>query len=327
MGSTDGATQSIRRLQLRAFAIRQFGEPGSVEELPKPEAQEGEVLVHVRAAGVNAMDPVLTTGIYKEMMDIRLPLIPGLAFSGTVEAIGSGVEGLVVGDEVFGCSTKPYFGEGTFAEFMTTSMDGLARKPASLSHADAAALPVAATTAIALVDAVALKKGETVVIVGAGGGVGSYATQLAARTGARVIAATRSDYADHVRGLGAADVIDYRAGDVAGQIRAMAPDGVDAIIDLHSDRDTLLGLATTAKQGGRVASPKNAVDAEALTELGLTGSNVNAATERIGELGDLVVSGELHAPVTRTFTLSETNDALDEQTSGQSRGKLVIVIE
>lgn len=312
---------------MRAFAVRQFGEAGSVQERPRPEAQAGEVLVHVRAAGVNAMDPILTTGAYKEMMEHRLPLIPGLDFSGTVEAVGSGVESFRVGDEVFGRSTKLHFGEGTFAEFVATPVSGVARKPASLSHTDAAALPLAGSAAIALVDAVELRSGETVVIVGAAGGVGSYATQLAARTGARVIAVTRSDHADHVRDLGAADVIDYSVGDVAAQIRAIAPDGVDAIIDLHSDRDALLGLVATAKRGGRIVSPLNAVDADALAELGLTGSNVSAATDRVGELGDLAASGVLRVPVTRTFTLGETNDALAEQASGQSRGKLVILIE
>ena len=312
---------------MRAFAIREFGHPGSVEELPAPEAGEGEALVHVRAAGVNAMDPILAAGSYRAMMEHRLPLIPGLEFSGTVDAVGPGVADLQVGDEVFGRSTKPYFGEGSFAEFMTTRTDGLARKPASLSHIDAAALPLAGTAALALVDAVGLKSGETVVIVGAGGGVGSYATQLAARTGARVVAVTRAASADHIRDLGAADVIDYATGDLAAQIRAMAPDGVDAIIDLHSDRDTLLRLASTAKRGARIASPVNAVDADALTQLGLTGSNVNAATDRVGELGDLVESGGLRVPVTRTFALRETNEALVEQASHQSRGKLVIVID
>ncbi len=312
---------------MRAFVVRQFGEAGSVEERPKPEAQDGEVLVRVRAAGVNAMDPILAAGTYRQMMEHRLPLIPGLDFSGTVEAVGAGVAGLVAGDEVFGRSTKPYFGDGTFAQFLTTPTDGLARKPASLSHTDAAALATAGTTAIALVEAVGLKRGETVVIVGAGGGVGSYATQLAVGTGARVIAVTRSDHAEHVRGLGAADVIDYATGDVAARIRAIAPDGVDAIIDLHSDRDTLLGLAATARRGGRIASPVNAVDTDALAERGLTGANVRAATERVGDLADLVTRGELQVPVTRTFTLEETRDALAAQASHQSRGKLVIVIE
>ena len=312
---------------MRAFVVREFGQPGSVEDLPTPQAGEGEVLVRVRAAGVNAMDPIITSGMYKEMMEHRFPLIPGLDFSGTVESVGSGVESFEVGEEVFGRSTKAYFGEGSFAEFMTSRTDGLAHKPASISHIDAAALPLAGSAALALVDAVGLKSGETVVIVGAAGGVGSYATQLAARTGARVIAVTRSDFADHVRGLGAADVIDYAAGDLAEQIRAMAPGGVDAIIDLHSDRDTLLGLASTAKRGGRIASPVNAVDADALTELGLSGGNVNAAAGRVGELGDLVESGTLRVSLTRTFRLRETNEALVAQASRQSRGKLVIVID
>ena len=157
--------------------------------------------------------------------------------------------------------------------------------------------------------------------------MGSFATELSARAGARVIAVTRADSADRVRGLGAADVIDYASGDLAAQIRAMAPGGVDAIIDLHSDRDTLLGLVSTVKRGGRVASPLNAVDAAALAELGLTGSNVNAATERVGELGDLVESRDLHVPLTRTFALRDTNEALVEQATHQSRGKLVIVID
>lgn len=200
----------------------------------------------------------------------------------------------------------------------------MARKPASLSHTDAAALPLAGTTAIALVDAVAPKSGESVVIVGAGGGVGSFATQLAARTGAHVIGITRSDYADFVRHLGASEVIDYTAGDVVEQIRGLAPDGVDAIIDLHSDRETLLGLASTVKRGGRIVSPLNAVDVDALTERGLTGSNVSAAVDRLAELGDLMAEGALRAPVTHTFALGEAGDAIAEQATRHVRGKLVI---
>ena len=311
---------------MRAFAVREFGQAGSVEEMPKPQERDGEVLVRVRAAGVNAMDPILAAGSYRTMMEHRLPLIPGLDFSGTVEAVGSGVVDFRIGDEVFGRSTKPYFGEGTFAEFMTTVPNGLAHKPASISHLDAAALPLAGTAALALVDAVRLAPGDTVVIIGAGGGVGNFVTELAARTGARVIAVTGADSADHVRGLGATDVIDYAAADVAAAIRATAPGGVDAIIDLHSDREALLGLATTLKQGGRVASAVNGVDAEAFAALGLSGSNVNAATERVGELADLVASGDLHVAVTRTFALQEANEALIQQASHQSRGKLVITV-
>ena len=311
---------------MRAFAIKQFGEPGSVVERPTPIPQPGEVLVRVRAAGVNAMDPILASGAYQAMMEHRLPLTPGLDMSGTVEAVGPGVEGLRVGDEVFGRSTKPYFGDGTLAEFVITERKGLWPKPASLSHTDAAGLGTAGTAALALVDAVSPQRGEAVVIVGAAGGVGSFVTQLVARTGARVIALTGVGSAPFVRDLGATDVIDYETDDLVAAIRALVPDGVDALIDLHSDRDTLMGLVGTVKRGGRVVSPLNAVDTEALAERGLSGSNVRAATDRVGELGDLVARGELRVPISQTYALDDASDALGEQATHHSRGKLVVLI-
>jgi len=312
---------------VRAFAIDQFGEPGSVQQLPTPVAGPGEVLVRVKAAGVNAMDPILATGALQSMMEHRLPLIPGLDLSGTVEAVGPGVADLRVGDEVYGRSTKRYFGEGTFAEFATSDPQGLWPKPGSIGHPEAAALGTAGTEALALVDAVGLQPGQVLVIVGAAGGVGTFATQLAARKGARVIGVTSAGNAGFVRDMGAHDVIDYEAGDLAAAIKALAPDGVDAIIDLHSDRDSLMVLASTVKRGGHVVSPVNAVDQGALAEHGLTGANVRAATDRVGELGDLVARGELRVPISRTFALAEANDALTEQGTHRSRGKLVILIE
>jgi NADPH:quinone reductase len=319
-------TSVPRSPAMRAFAINQFGEPGSLQQRPAPEAQAGEVLVRVHAAGVNAMDPLIAAGTYQSMWEHRLPLIPGLDMSGTIEALGPGVEDLHVGDEVFGRSTKSYYGEGTFAEFATTQRHDLWPKPAALSHADAAALGTAGTAALAPVDAVSPQRGETVVIVGAAGGVGSFATQLAARTGARVIAVTDVGSAPFVRDLGATDVIDYETGDPAAAIRALVPDGVDALIDLHSDRDALMGMVGTVRRGGRVVSPLNAVDSEALAERGLSGSNVRAATDRVGELGDLVARGELRVPIFRTYALDDASDALAEQATHHSRGKLVVLI-
>lgn len=312
---------------MRAFAIKRFGEPGSVQEFPRPEAREGEVLVRVRAAGVNAIDPLLASGVLQAMMEHRLPLIPGLDMSGTVEAVGAAVEDLRVGEEVYGRSTKPFFGEGTFAEFAVTQRQGLWPKPPSVSHPEAAGLGTAGTEALALVDAVGLQPSETVVIVGAAGGVGTFATQLAARTGARVIAVTGADNAPFVRDLGAHEVIDYGAGDLASAIRSLAPDGVDAIIDLHSDRDTLTGLASTVKRGGRAVSPMNAVDSVALAELGVSGANVRAATDRVGELGEMAARGDLRVPVSRAFTLDLAGEALAVQASHTSRGKLVVLVE
>ena len=312
---------------MRAFSIQQFGEPGSVQPRPVPVPQAGEVLVRVKAAGVNAMDPLVASGAYQAMMEHRLPLTPGLDVSGVVEAVGPGVDGLGAGDEVYGRSTKTYFGDGSFAELMVTTPAGLARKPAVLSHVQAAALGTAGTTALALVGAADIQRGQTVAIVGAAGGVGSFTTELAARAGAHVIAVTSQVGAGLVRDLGVADVIDYESEDVARAIRALAPGGVDALIDLHSDHDTLLTLAATVKPGGRVVSPVGAADADALEARGLHGGNVRAATDRVGELGEMAARGELRVPVSRTFTLDQAAEALAEQATHQAPGKLVILVE
>ncbi|MFI5262410.1 MAG: NADP-dependent oxidoreductase [Candidatus Limnocylindrales bacterium] len=312
---------------MRAFAIRRFGEPGSVEELPRPDVQAGEVLVRVRAAGVNAIDPIVVRGVLQAMLEHRLPLIPGVDLAGTVEAVGPAVTGLRVGDEVFGRSTKPYYGGGTFAEYASTPMTEIALKPPTVSVTDAAAIGLAGSTALALVEAVAPATGESVLIIGAGGGVGSFATQLVARTGAQVIGVTNPGALAQVRGLGATRVIDYAPGDVADQVTRLKPDGVDALIDLHSDHDTLIGLLSVVRRGGRVVSPLRAVDVEALAAHGLTGGNVAAASGRLGELGELVAAGRLRVSVSRTFSLDEGNDALAQQATGQARGKLVIVVD
>src|SRR5205809_3805612 len=129
---------------MRAFAVDSFGATGSVRELPVPEPMEREVLVRVDAAGVNVMDPIFTGGWIKDYMEHRFPLVPGIDVSGVVEAIGPGVSAFKVGDEVFGISSKPFVGAGTFAEFAAVPAAGLARKPANLSREEAAALPHAA---------------------------------------------------------------------------------------------------------------------------------------------------------------------------------------
>ncbi|HTS15367.1 MAG TPA: NADP-dependent oxidoreductase [Candidatus Sulfotelmatobacter sp.] len=312
---------------MRAFTIQEFGKPGSVQMRPIPVPQEGEVLVRVKAAGVNAMDPLIASGAYQAMMEHRLPLTPGLDVAGVIEAVGPGVEGLRVGDEVYGRSTKRYFGDGAFAEFMITTPAGLAPKPTALSHVQASALGTAGTTALALVGAAGVQPGQTVAIVGAAGGVGAFTTQLAAQAGARVIAVTSAAGAALVRDLGATDVVDYEAGEVAGAIRALAPDGVDVLIDLHGDRDALLALSSTVKPGGHVVSPVGAADSDAPEARGLHGGNIRAATDRVGELGEMAARGDLRVPVSRQFPLEQAGEALAAQATHQATGKLVIVVD
>jgi NADPH:quinone reductase len=175
---------------MRAFAVDTFGAPGSVHSVAIPQPDPGHVLVEVHAAGVNVMDPMYTAGWIKDYMEHRFPLVPGIDLSGVVQSVGPDVTGFAVGDEVFGVSAKPFVGEGTFAEYSSVPASGLAHKPAGLSHAEAAALPHAALTALAAVDAADPQAGQVVLVVGATGGVGTIASQLAADRGASVVAVT-----------------------------------------------------------------------------------------------------------------------------------------
>ncbi|HEY8870023.1 MAG TPA: NADP-dependent oxidoreductase [Candidatus Limnocylindrales bacterium] len=186
---------------MRAYALDSFGQPGSIHELPKPEPAEGEALIRVRAAGINAFDTGVAMGRAKDYMENRFPLVPGGDAAGFVEALGPNTNGLAVGDEVFGAIDKPFIGEGALAEYVATPVRGLARKPSSVGFAEAAAIPTAGLTALSAIELAKPQPGQTVVILGATGGVGSYATQLAVAAGATVVAVTRGEFAGYAREL------------------------------------------------------------------------------------------------------------------------------
>ncbi|HEY4752826.1 MAG TPA: alcohol dehydrogenase catalytic domain-containing protein, partial [Candidatus Limnocylindrales bacterium] len=145
---------------MRAFYVPEFGAPGVVGELPKPGPGEGQILVRVKAVGINAMDPFLGSGAYKDYMEHRLPLVVGSDYAGTVVALGPGVDNVAVGDEVFGDLGKAYVGEGALAEFVAASAALATRRPDNVSPETAAALPRAGGTALAEVDAAAIGNGD-----------------------------------------------------------------------------------------------------------------------------------------------------------------------
>jgi len=311
---------------MRAFIVPEFGATGAIGERAKPEPDEGQLLVRVRAAGVNAMDPIIRAGFAKDFMEHRLPLTLGLDYAGTIEAVGAGVEGFAPGDEVFGAVGKPYFGEGTFAEYVTATAALAARRPSSLSAERAAALPTAGATALAAVDALAAQPGDTVAVVGAAGGVGGYATQLAALRGLRVIAVTRAEHADYVRSLGAADVVDYSTGDLTGQLLAKAPGGLAGIIDVFHDAQGLLALVPAVRPGGRIASPAAQGIEQAFAGQPVTAHPVRAALDRVAELGELAATGKLTVEV-EVLPLEQAAEAVHRQSTRGNRGKLVLKID
>ena len=173
----------------------------------------------------------------------------------------------------------------------------IARKPASLGHEEAAALPVAGVTALVMVDAIAPNEGDVLVVLGATGGVGGYLVQLASRRGARVVGVCRGENADYARSLGAADVVDYTAGDVAEAVRSQYPDGIHSVADLHGDREQVAGLAEQIRSGGRVSSAVGSADADALSARGIGGTNVygRVTTEALEQLAGMLERGECGA--------------------------------
>jgi NADPH2:quinone reductase len=315
---------------MRAFAVDSFGATGSVREIPIPEPAQGEVLIRVHAAGVNVMDPIYTGGWIKDYMEHRFPLVPGIDVSGVVEAIGPGVADFKVGEEVFGVSSKPFVGDGTFAEYATVPVSGLAKKPIGLSHTEAAALPHAALTALAAVDAANPANGQVVLLVGAAGGVGTIVSQLAAQRGARVVAVTSAASADHARSFGADETVDYAASDAMGELKRRYPDGVDALIDLHSDAEAFERYASLVRAGGVAVSTRGPAGAAAprIEERGVRFAAANrAGPDRLGEISEAVAAGRLRVPPVKTFSLDDAPVAIAEMAGGHVRGKLVIAVE
>jgi NADPH:quinone reductase len=223
---------------------------------------------------------------------------------------------------------KPVIGDGTYAEYVGAPAPIVARKPVTVGFAEASALPTPGLTAMDLVDAVDTREGETILIVGATGGVGSYATQLAARRGAHVIATARRTNEALVRKLGAAETIDHTTEDIVDAVRMAHPGGIDAVIDVASDREALGRISTLVNEGGRLASSVYAADVEGLARRGIGATNVSMQPEsrRLDKLSRMVDSGELSVRLDRTFPLEKAPQALEERRTGHIRGKIVLLI-
>jgi NADPH2:quinone reductase len=307
---------------MKALAIADFGTPPALLDVPTPVPEEGEVLVDVEHASVNGMDVMVAAGYLKDVMPYELPVTLGRDFAGTVTAVGPGVSGYGVGDRVFGALATPMLHHGTIAEQLVIAAATVAKVPAGVDGATAGALALAGTAAQAAISALALEAGQTVLISGATGGVGGIAVQLAKLAGATVIATATADRADHVRDLGADEVVDH-TGDLAAAVRALHPDGVDAVAHFAGDPEALADLV---RPGGRMASALG-YGQDAVGDRDITATAVMSipSAESLGALADLVASGKLRVPIGRTYRLDEGPQALSDFASGKT-GKLAITV-
>ncbi len=312
---------------MRGFAVDEFGAAGSIHELDVPEPDEGFVRVRVAAAGVNPADVFMLKGFYKDRMEHRFPLVPGADVAGTVDAVGAGAGQWKVGDEVFGGLGKMVVGAGSMAEYTTASTKTIAPRPAGIDAQFGAALPLAGVSALMCIDPMGLKKGDVIVILGAAGGIGGFAVQLAKAAGAHVVAVTREANAAYVRSLGADEVVDYGKGDIDQRIHEAHADGVAGIVHAGGDKDELAQLAELVRKGGHVVSMRGGADLEHLAEHGVTGINVMTmvTTEALERLAGLVSKGTIKRPEIKTLPLDQAGEAYKEIEGGHVRGKLIVV--
>lgn len=314
---------------MKAVIITDFGAEPEVADLPVPEPRPGELLVRLHAAGLNPFDWKVIDGALKGVVEHGFPLVMGSDGAGVVERVGAGVTDFAPGDTVYGLFMRLSEGQGSYAEYALIPADGkVARIPESLPFTVAAALPTSSTAAYKGVEAARLEAGQVILINGASGGVGQFAIQFAATKGARVLATATPDLADHLRDLGADEIIDFTAAPTADQVRSLQPQGIDAVLDMITppggDIDTLAG---PLKPGGVLVNTNFAADVDALAAREIRGVNLSSSPTQaeLEALATLADAGTLRVTIDAEVPLDDAPAAVARARSGYARGKTILV--
>jgi NADPH:quinone reductase-like Zn-dependent oxidoreductase len=305
---------------MRAVRFHEYGPPSVliVDEVDRPEPQAGELLIRVRAAGVNPIDWKFRAGYLKQFMPLVLPYTPGLDVAGTVEVLGDGVTAFAVGDRVFGR------GAATYADFAVAPITTIARIPEGVSFEQAAPLHVGGETAwVGLFDSAQLEAGQRVLVQGGAGGVGSIAVQIAHWKGAYVIATASPANLEFVRSLGADEVIDYTGVNVEE-----AAHDVDVVIDTVGGEVTAHSWGVL-RPGGILVMVAGAPDTKTAEARGVRTTGVAhppATRPVLEELGRLVESGDLKPQIGHVFPLENAADAHALSETGHGRGRILLKV-
>lgn len=306
---------------MRAAGVNAYGGPEQLTLLdhPRAEIDEHGILIHVKAAGVGPWDAKMRAGAFGT--DHEMPLVLGVEVAGVVERAGAKVEGFPVGEDVYAYLTHP----GGYAEFACEHNQFVAKMPFTLNYVRAAALPVAATTAdTAITDALVLAEGESILIAGAAGGVGTIAVQLARLAGAHVIGTGSAESEEYVRALGAHEYIDYTKGDVAAQVRALHPGGVDAALDAVGG-DNVRATIKAVRAGGKIVE-LTGTDPQGDPSIEVHQFSAQPNGARLEKIAHLVDAGKLKVTVERTFPLEQAREAHEMIEKRHVRGKIVLTI-
>jgi NADPH:quinone reductase-like Zn-dependent oxidoreductase len=306
---------------MKAVVAHQYGAPEVLkfEQVPLPELREDEALVRVIASGVNPADPLTLTGKYAREFGTHLPLIPGYEIAGVVEKTGPSITKLKVGDAVYG---YPTFGGG-WADYVAVKEWEVAAKPKSLNFAEAASVPMGALTAWqALIDVAKLQPGQTILIHGGSGGVGSFAVQIAKSRGAHVIATASTANQDLLKQLGTDVAVDY----TKTRFEDVAKD-VDAVLDPVGN-ETLARSYDVVKKGGIVMSLVARPNPDELKKRGIRGAGISVHPDArdLAEIAQLIDAGKIKPVVTQILPLDEAIRAEQQAATHHTRGKVVLRI-
>jgi NADPH:quinone reductase-like Zn-dependent oxidoreductase len=308
---------------MQAVRFHSYGSPEVLvlEEVPRPQAGPGEVLIRVQGAGVNPLDWKVRAGHVKEWLQHHLPLIPGWDVSGVVEAVGEGVTAFKSGDGVYGMLD---FGkDGAYAEYVVAKALDLASRPRSIHRVQAGAVPLAALTAWqSLFDIAGLSSGQSVLIHAAAGGVGHFAVQFAKWKGARVIGTASAENADFLKELGADEVIDYRANRFEEKVRE-----VDVVFDLIGG-DTQSRSWQVLKKGGILVATLGISSPEAAREHQVRGEGIMVHPDRaqLAEIAALIDGAQVKPVVTAVLPLADAFRAHELSQRGHTRGKILLQV-
>jgi len=304
---------------MKAIRIHEYGDASTLklEDVPRLSTADDQVLIRVREAGVNPIDWKIRQGYMKQINPATFPVTIGQDFAGeVVDASKSGTQ-FASGDRVFG------FAHGTYAEYAVAPASTVAAIPNPVDFATAAALPTAGSTALQIVrDVVDAKTGMSILIHGAAGGVGAYASQIARNLGARVIGTATGADIEYLRSLGIDEVIDYKRERFEDKVA-----GMDAVVDLVGG-ETLSRSYAVVRKGGLLATTVQAIDESAAKRAGIRAVQVtmrrNAAD--LAELARLVEKGALKPRVHKTMSLSQAREAQELSETGKTQGKVILKV-
>src|SRR6266566_4143873 len=308
---------------MKAIVVHNYGGPEVLkyEDTQLPEPKDDQILVRVIAAGVNPVDGMIRSGMFAKYEKTAFPMIPGADIAGVIEKTGAKITKFKVGDPVYAYVSLR--NGGGYAEYTVATQDEAAPKPKSLTYVEAAAVPVVALTAWqALIDTAKLSAGQTVIIHGGSGGVGTFAIQIAKVRGAKVIATASTANQDLLKQLGADVAIDY----TKTKFEDVARD-VDVLLD-SIGKDTLARSYGVVKKGGFIVTLVARIDQAELDKRGIRGASLSVEpnSDELAEIGKLIDEKKIKVVVSQTFPLSEAREAQEQVASGHTRGKIVLKV-